>query len=63
MHINAYDVGMNNLQYPIRGVSPSLDKELRMLARRSGKSLNAVTLEALKIGVGIPDWVEPNHDL
>ena len=51
------------MQYTIRGVSPSLDKELRKMARRSGRSLNAITLEVLKVGAGIPDWVEPNHDL
>jgi hypothetical protein len=62
-YINAYNVGMNRRQYIIRGVSSSLDKELRMMARRSGRSLNAVTLDVLKVGVGIPDWFEPNHDL
>ncbi len=59
----AYNVGMNYTQYTIRGIPPSLDKELRIMARRSGRSLNAVTLEVLKVGLGIPDWVEPNHDL
>lgn len=54
---------MSNTQYTIRGIPPSLDKELRGIARRSGRSLNAVTLEVLKVGVGIPDWVDPNYDL
>lgn len=54
---------MSNTQYTIRGISPSLDKELRLMAKRSGRSLNAVTLEAIKIGIGAPRWVEPNHDL
>ena len=54
---------MSNSQYTIRGISPNLDRELRMIARRTGRSLNAVTLEVLKVGVGIPDLVEPNYDL
>lgn len=51
------------MQYTIRGISPSLDKELRETARRSGRSLNAVTLDVLRIGLDIPDLREPNHDL
>ncbi len=40
-------------QYTIRNVSDSLDRELRERARRSGKSLNETTLEAIKRGLGI----------
>lgn len=40
-------------QYTIRNVSDSVDRELRERARRSGKSLNETTLEAIKQGLGI----------
>lgn len=59
----AYNIGMNSMQYTIRGIPPSLDKALRIMSRKSGRSLNAVTLEVLKIGIGIPHSAEPNHDL
>jgi hypothetical protein len=54
---------MSSTQYTIRGVSPNLDKALRIMAKRRGRSLNAVTLEILKVGIGIPEWTGPNHGL
>ncbi|MES2970984.1 MAG: hypothetical protein V4702_01530 [Patescibacteria group bacterium] len=54
---------MNSRQYTVRGIPPTIDKELRTMARRSGKSLNAITLEVLRVGVGMPDYKEPNYQL
>jgi hypothetical protein len=58
-----YNVGMDSTQYTIRGVPPSVDKELRRMARISGRSLNAVSLEVLRIGLSMPPVLEPNHNL
>ena len=41
------------MQYTIRGVSPLLDQSLRERARRSGKSLNEATVEALTEAAGL----------
>ncbi len=49
-----YDVGMKRgakRQYTIRSVPSDLDRVLRTQAQRQGKSLNEVTLEALRRGV------------
>ncbi|MGE0191405.1 MAG: hypothetical protein AB7T63_05110 [Planctomycetota bacterium] len=40
------------LQYTIRGVPPSVDRALRARARREGRSLNDVAVEALRRSVG-----------
>jgi hypothetical protein len=39
---------MGSIQYTVRGVPPDLDAELRREARRTGKTLNAVVVEALE---------------
>jgi hypothetical protein len=39
---------MNSIQYTLRGISPELDSQLRNEAKASGKSLNALVLEALE---------------
>jgi hypothetical protein len=44
----AYNVGMDSIQYTVRGVRPELDAELRRESRTSGKSLNALVLETLE---------------
>ncbi len=60
--LHAYNAGMKTRarkpakkarQYTIRAVPPELDAELRRRAKKLGKSLNEVTLEALKRGAGI----------
>lgn len=40
------------MQYTLRNVPPGLDRALRRLARRQGRSLNEVTLAALSRAVG-----------
>lgn len=45
---DAYDVGMNSIQYTVRGISPELDGQLRNEAKASGKSLNALVIETLE---------------
>lgn len=40
-------------QYTIRSVPPTVDRALRERARRQGKSINEVALEALRRGVGL----------
>lgn len=40
-------------QYTIRNVPPPLDAALRERARRQGRSLNAVALEALRSSAGV----------
>lgn len=42
-----------NLQYTIRSVPADVDAILRDKARRQGKSLNQVALEALSGGAGV----------
>ncbi len=42
-----------NTQYTIRRVSADVDRALRQRARRLGKSLNQVALEALTRGAGL----------
>jgi hypothetical protein len=41
------------MQYSIRNIPDYLDGALRETARREGKSLNEVTLEALSRGAGV----------
>lgn len=49
-------------QYTIRRVPPSVDAALRAKARRQGRSLNAVALEALRTGSGVAATAR-YHDL
>ncbi len=44
----AYNVGMNSIQYTVRGVPPKLDAELRREARTTGKTLNSLVVETLE---------------
>jgi hypothetical protein len=39
---------MTSIQYTVRGVPPTLDRELRREARATGKTLNAVVVETLE---------------
>jgi hypothetical protein len=45
---DAYDVGVDSIQYTLRGISPELDGLLRNEAKASGKSLNALVIETLE---------------
>jgi hypothetical protein len=43
------------MQYTLRNVPDPVDRALRELARREGRSLNDVTVEALTRAVGLGD--------
>ena len=51
----AYNAGMAEIQYTIRGISGRLDKRLRERAAKERKSLNQTVLEALKAGIGLTE--------
>jgi hypothetical protein len=44
---NAYIVGMEGMQYTIRGILPWMDERLRAKTKREGKTFNAVPVEIL----------------
>lgn len=50
-------------QYTIRGVPASVDRALRARARREGRSLNEVAIEALRTWVGEGPGGPSHHDL
>jgi plasmid stability protein len=50
-------------QYTIRGIPASVDRALRARARREGRSLNDLALEALRVSVGVGADVLLNQDL
>lgn len=50
-------------QYTIRAVPAEVDRALRLRARREGRSLNAVALDALRKGAGVEDNGPIHHDL
>ncbi len=54
---------MKSRQYTIRQVPASLDTALRQRAKKRGKSLNQVLLEALAEGVGVGEESAKYHDL
>jgi hypothetical protein len=51
------------MQYTVRNIPPELDKTLRRKAKREGKSLNQIALEALSDGAGIGRSPGKNHHL
>lgn len=51
------------MQYTIRNVPDDLDKALRERARREGRSLNEVALEALRRDVGLLSEQPKRRDL
>ena len=61
------NVGMakrsSKTQYTIRGVPASVDRALRARARREGRSLNEVAVEALRHSVGEGLEAPSHHDL
>jgi hypothetical protein len=46
---------MKTMQYTIRGVPTDWNEQVRREAKRSGKSLNAELLDAIRKGLGIND--------
>ncbi len=58
--LSAYRVGM---QYTLRKIPREVDRALRQKARKEGRSLNEVAIEALKRGAGIDGEIAKNHDL
>jgi hypothetical protein len=56
----AYTAGM---QYTLRSISAEVDRALRQRARREGKSLNAVALDALARGAGVTEEPVRYRDL
>lgn len=56
----AYTVGM---QYTLRKIPKLLDKTLRQQARKEGRSLNEIAIEALARGAGVQGEIAKNHDL
>jgi plasmid stability protein len=51
------------MQYTIRNIPDPLDAALRQSARKKGKSLNEVALEALVRGAGLGEHRVPLRDL
>jgi len=61
MHASiAYIAGM---QYTLRKIPPDVDKAIRRKARKEGRSLNDIALEALAHGAGIDPAIARNHEL
>jgi hypothetical protein len=47
---------MSKTQYTIRSIPPKVDQALRSQAKKTGKSLNEIAIEALAKGAGVtPD--------
>ena len=53
---------MNSKQYTIRSVPNKVDLLLRKRARKTGQSLNKVSLEALAKGVGLSSDDDSGYD-
>ena len=51
------------MQYTLRNVPPLLDEALRARAREEGKSLNEVTIEVLRTGLGLKGVPVKHRDL
>lgn len=51
------------MQYTLRNFPRELDQALRQKARKEGRSLNEIAIEALARGVGIQGEIPKNHDL
>jgi hypothetical protein len=51
------------MQYTLRNIPAALDRALRALARREGKSLNEVAVRALARAVGLGDMAVRQRDL
>jgi hypothetical protein len=51
------------MQYTLRNIPPALDRALRAMARREGKSLNEIAIRALARAVGLGDVAVRQRDL
>lgn len=51
------------MQYTVRGVPPEVDRALRRRAERENRSLNEVTVDALRRGAGLGEQPMVHHDL
>jgi len=51
------------MQYTLRKVPVAVDKALRRKARKEGRSLNEVAVEALTRGAGVDQPLIENHEL
>ena len=51
-----------DMRYTLRNVPPAVDRALRRKARREGRTLNEVAIEALARGVGIDQPLIENHE-
>jgi hypothetical protein len=51
------------MQYTLRKIPAEVDKALRRRARKEGRSLNEVAVEALSRGAGVEAVAAKNHDL
>lgn len=51
------------MQYTVRGIPPSLDVAIRERARKEGKSLNQVAVEALADGLGLAGARKPRRSV
>ena len=54
---------IGRMQYTLRNIPPALDRALRALARREGKSLNEVAIRALARAVGLGESPVRQRDL
>ena len=65
--VSAYNVGMKRSkrgkQYTIREVPLAVDAALRRKAKREGRSLNQVAVEALTLAAGLAEQPPTYHDL
>ena len=64
----AYNAGMNRSeskakQYTVRDIPLRVDEALRRKAKREGKSLNQVAVEALTLAAGLAEQPPVYHDL
>jgi plasmid stability protein len=54
---------MKSIQMTIRKIPDRVDQRLRDRAKREGKSLNRIAIEALERGLGLSSEVIEYHDL
>ena len=54
---------MKSIQYTLRDVPASVDRELRSRATRERQSLNSVALHLLTVGLGLSGEPPRSHDL
>ncbi len=57
---NAYMKRRHKIQYTIRNIPESLDKAVRRIAKKQGKSLNQIAINALKKEAGFEEDFQYN---